>query len=525
MTVALAAALAAALSAGAQEPPPVRAPAPPRGPEVIRSPSILHRVVGPNDRLEMTVNSSRILTMDQKIPQVQVNNPEILELTPLSPTQVQVAAKKPGVTQINLWGENKQICTVDVTVIGDARELAMILRSQFPATVLSVVPMGGALMISGYVDQPRQIPIILEIAKEYYPKIINNMNVSGVQQGLLHVKVMEVSRTKLRQLGFDFAKFNGAGNFVSQVSGLISSISGGSMTLNNPTVQFNIGHSGSAFFGVLNALRQDGLAKILSEPTLVAISGRPAHFNVGGQYYYQLNGGITGPSTSFVNYGTIVDVVPIILGNGRIRLEVRAEVSEIDKSLTVVGGPPSLKIRMVETGVEMKAGQTLAIAGLVQNTVDSQNSGLPWISEVPYLGVPFRNVQEQINEVETLIMVTPELIEALDANQVPPCGPGMETASPSDWELYFKGHLEVPVCCAGNGAAGVAGGPRSSGEPATAPPCAPPVPPASGPDGDGGSPQNRYPAPNPNNSNRGDPAAGRNVEPPFIGPIGYDAVP
>ena len=111
---------------------------------------------------------------------------------------------------------------------------------------------------------------------------------------------------------------------------------------------------------------------------------------------------------------------------------------------------------MVETGVEMKAGQTLAIAGLVQNTVESQNSGLPWISEVPYLGVPFRSVKEQINEVETLILVTPELVEPLDANQVPPCGPGMESASPSDWELFFKGHLEVPVCCRARGLRAVA---------------------------------------------------------------------
>ena len=237
---------------------------------------------------------------------------------------------------------------------------------------------------------------------------------------------------------------------------------------------FNIGNSKAAFFGVMNALRQDGLAKVLSEPDLVAISGRPAHFNVGGQYYYQLNGGITGPSTSYVNYGTIVDVVPIIMGNGRIRLEVRAEVSEIDKSLTVVGGPPSLKTRMVETGVEMKAGQTLAIAGLVQNTVESQNAGLPWISEVPYIGVPFRSVNEQINEIESLIMVTPELVDPLDANQVPPCGPGMETASPTDWELFFKGHLEVPVCCPGGGASGspqrpCVTPPRGNGDPTPAP--------------------------------------------------------
>ncbi len=470
----------------------------------------------------MTNNSSRILSLDQRIPQAQVNNPEILILTALSPNQVQLAAKKPGVTQVNLWGENHQIYTVDVTVTGDARDLAMLLRTQFPRTTLSVLPVGTGVMISGYVDTPQQIPIILEIAKEYYPKIINNMTVSGVQQGVLHVKVMEVSRTKLRQLGFDFAKINGSNLFLSQVSGLISSISGGSITTgNNPTAQFNIGNGHSAFFGVMNALRQDGLAKVLSEPDLAAISGRPAHFNVGGQYYYQLNGGITGPSTSYVNYGTIIDMVPIILGNGQIRLEVRAEVSEIDTSLTVVGGPPSLKTRWVETGVEMKSGQTLPLAGLVQNTVESQNSGLPWISEVPYIGVPFRNVKEQINEVETLIMVTPELIDPLDANQVPPCGPGMETASPSDWELFFKGHLEVPACCPGRNS----GGPQ--GPCAATPPGNGNPTPAPGPNGgtanDG--PYNRYSGPNPNHSDQGSPAQGRNAEPPFIGPIGYDVVP
>ena len=402
----------------------------------------------------MTTNSSRILTLDQRIPQVQVNNPAILELTPLSPTQVQVAAMKPGVTQINLWGENKQIYTVDVTVVGDARELATILRTQFPRTVLGVMPIGSGLMISGYVDHPEQIPMIVEIAKEYYPKIINNMTVSGVQQALLHVKVMEVSRTKLRQLGFDFAKMNGSNLFLSQASGLISTISGGSITTaNNPTVQFQIGNGNAAFFGVLNALRQDGLAKVLAEPNLVAISGRPGYFQVGGEFGYQLNGGITGPTVQFKDYGTRIDYVPIVMGNGRIRLEVRASISAIDNSLSV-GGIPALKNRIVETGVEMRAGQTLAIAGLVQTVVNSQNSGLPWVSEAPYIGTMFRNVNQQVNEVETLITVTPELVEALDANQVPPCGPGMETAEPNDWELFFKGHLEVPVCGCGGGAPG-----------------------------------------------------------------------
>ena len=163
--------------------------------------------------------------------------------------------------------------------------------------------------------------------------------------------------------------------------------------------------------------------------------------------HYQLNGGITGPSTSFVNYGTIVDFVPIVLGNGRIRLDVRPEVSEIDQSLTVVGGHPVVEDPQGRDGRgdegrpdpgDCRVGAEHRGRAEHRPAVDQRS---------PLLGAPFRNVNEQINEVETLIMVTPELVEALDANQVPPCGPGMETTSPSDWELFFKGHLEVPVCC------------------------------------------------------------------------------
>ena len=328
LTLAAAAALAlAALSAAGQQ--PASGPSPSGQPLVV-SParcdrprsrrrqssrrSLIHPILGTSERLEMTVNTSRILTLNQKIPQVQVNNPELLDVTPLSPTQVQVAAKKPGVTQINLWGENKQIYTLDVTVLGDVRELSMVLRTQFPKTDVRLVPIGAGLIISGYVDRAEQVPLILEIAKQYYPgdKIINSMTVSGVQQVLLHVKVMEVSRTKLRRLGFDFSQeqrqqlLHFAGERADRLDHRRVDLPRAARRRSSSTSPT----APSAFFGVLDALRQDGLAKILAEPNLVAISGRPAHFRVGGQYYYQLNGGITGPSASYVDYGTIVDVVP-----------------------------------------------------------------------------------------------------------------------------------------------------------------------------------------------------------------------
>src|SRR5687768_4742596 len=195
-------------------------------PQPANSP-LIYRVEAASQRLEMTVNTSRILSLDHKVPQAQVNNPEILELTPLSATRIQVHAKRAGVTQINLWDENDQIRSIDVIVFGDVQELNMVLKSVFPRASLRVVPLANSAILSGYVDRPDDVSRIVQIAQEYYPTIINSITVGGVQQVELHVQVMEVSRTRLRALGFDFAHFSGEDFAVSSVSGLIAAVTGG----------------------------------------------------------------------------------------------------------------------------------------------------------------------------------------------------------------------------------------------------------------------------------------------------------
>src|SRR5262245_3475002 len=154
---------------------------------------IVHRIRGSSERIEMTVNSSRIVTLDQNIPRAQVNNRDIVELTALSPNEIQVFAKKAGVTQINLWNENGQAYTIDCIVYGDAGELTELLRSEFPAANLRVRPMAAGVLLTGFVDRSDQVNQIIEIAQNYYPKVIPAIRVGGVQQVLLHVKVCEVS--------------------------------------------------------------------------------------------------------------------------------------------------------------------------------------------------------------------------------------------------------------------------------------------------------------------------------------------
>jgi len=424
------------------------------------SQAIVFKVTRPNERVQMTVNTSRILTLDQKIPQVQVNNPDILEPHILSPNEVQIFAKAQGVTQVNLWGEDEKIYSLDVIVYGDTQSLTMLLQEQFPNSSLKAVPVGSAVLVSGFVDQPEHISRIVEIAEQYYPKVINNMTVAGVQEVVLNVRVMEVSRTKLRTLGFDWAKFTNGNMVFSGVSGLLTASFDGTVgTSGAETFAFSVLGNNSSFFGVLEALRRDNLMKILAEPKLVTTSGRPAFFQVGGEFPILVPQSMGTVSIEYKKFGTQVDFVPIVLGNGRIHLDVRPRVSEIDSSRSIVIDSyevPGLRVREVETGVEMMAGQTLAIAGLVQTRIEAQNRGLPWASELPYVGSLFRRVNHEENEIELLILVTPELCEAMPAGQTPQGGPGLSPARPNDCDLYRKGHLEVPRCCpspCGNGGA------------------------------------------------------------------------
>ncbi|MCH2114337.1 MAG: pilus assembly protein N-terminal domain-containing protein [Pirellulales bacterium] len=431
-------------------------------------PEVIRNITQSTERLEMMVNSSRILTLEKRIPRMVVNNPELVSATPISANQIQLAARKPGITQINLWDEDDQIYTVDVLIHGDVRELQHALKQLFPESSVKVVRLINTLVLEGFVERPEAISPILRLAEDYAPKVVNNITVGGVQQVLLKVKVMEVSRTKLRTLGVDWGHVASGGSIVaSGITGLITSAttsggvgsvtSGG--TAAGETFKFGVVDGNNALFAFLEALQQNSLAKVLADPTLTAVSGRPAHFNVGGELPIIIPSGLGQTTVEYKKFGTQVDFLPIVLGNGNIRLEVRPRVSEIDDTRSVTVGSfsvPALKVREVDTGVELKAGQTLALAGLVQTRIEAQERGLPFVSSLPYIGTAFRKVTEEVNEIELLILVTPELVDGMDPHEVPKCGPGMESVSPSNCQLYLGGHLEVPTAdpC-GSGGCGV----------------------------------------------------------------------
>jgi pilus assembly protein CpaC len=411
------------------------------------------KVSATGERLEMIINTSRIITTEYKIPQVLVDNDTVIRAQPISPNQVQISALRTGFTTLTIWDDKQQEFSIDILVYGDARELKNLLMTEFPDASLRVRPLTSSVVISGYVPQVEMVSRIIAMAEDYYPSVINNMTVGGVQQIMLHVKVMEVSRTKLRKMGFDWALFTGNDSIIQSASGLILG-GGGAVSSGGETLAASVMDGGSSFLGFLEALRQYNMVKILAEPTLVTISGRPASFSSGGEFPILVPQSLGTVSVEYREFGTRVDFVPIVLGNGRIRLEVRPQISEIDPSRSVTINNttvPGLRTRWVDTAVEMNAGQTLALAGLIQTQTETENKGLPWLSDLPWIGGAFRRIEEKYNEIELLILVTPEFVSALDPHEVAPCGPGQLTERPSDVDFYYRGYVEVPKCCDGGG--------------------------------------------------------------------------
>jgi pilus assembly protein CpaC len=246
---------------------------------------VVQKIQAANTKVEMTVNASRILTMDGTIPKAQVENPELLGFTVLSQNEVQLHAKKAGITTVNLWDNKGKIHTVDVIISGDIRELQLLLRSQFPTAAIKLYPTSAStLIMSGYVGRSNEVNRIVRIAEDYFPKVLNNMIVGGSQQVLLHVKVMEVARTQLKALGIDWMNFSSGGDFVgSTAAGLINKgdatasvfRTAAAMTSSGAeTLQFGIVNSPMGFVAFLEALKQEDLLKVLAEPNLVTVSGR-----------------------------------------------------------------------------------------------------------------------------------------------------------------------------------------------------------------------------------------------------------
>lgn len=396
--------------------------------------------------------------LDKPPTDILVSREDVLgvRLDPNDPKKLLLTGKTAGLSQLTIVQKDLPPLKFDVIVQPDLELLRKLIRRTVPSANVDVQPgVGNVIILSGYVTSPQDADTIARLANSAVggtaANVINAIQVGGVQQVQIDVVIASVDRNQLRARGFDFAA-PGAGNgtsFSSLVSGLIGAqTTPGSTPTFSASANLQLAVLPNKFFGALQALRTEGVAKFLAEPRVVTQTGRPAFFRAGGQQAI-LSGtsGITGPGVQLVPFGTSLEVVPIVYGNGMIWLDIAPTVTAVNQGLGItIGGAvsPGFSEQTVRSTVLLESGQTFAIGGLIQNSVQASANKVPLVGDLPFIGAGFSSVNYQIRESELVILVTPRLVAPMDPCQAPKRLPGQETRTPDDYELFLENILEAP---------------------------------------------------------------------------------
>lgn len=449
-------------------------------------------------RVKVTLNKSRTFRVDSAFSTIVAGSPDIVDVKSLSDHLIYVQGKKTGTTNVILFdGSMKQIGILDVDVTLDIGNLQQNIASGTGTRGIRVSASEGQVVLSGMAADAVAAEKAVAIAKGSVPEggiVVNAMSVAAPQQVMLEVRFLEVSRQAGRDLGVNLMAANANGTNVgisgqggvvaagrTPIGGINTNIgplgAGGSAVGSPPTgslpvlgtIGTLVGSAGGvspAPFGslltsilrtsngssvdlLITALETKGLARRLAEPNLTTLSGDAARFLAGGEFPVpiptQTNNGFPTVSIDYKKFGVELAFVPTVLSRGLINLRVEPSVSELDFSnaVTIQGTTvPSLTRRDARTTVELRDGQSFAIAGLLQTRNRQDVSQLPWIGSVPVIGSLFSSKSYQQEETDLVIIVTPRLVA--------PAAPGQQLASPldsrlpaNDVDFFLNGQMEV----------------------------------------------------------------------------------
>jgi len=419
-------------------------------------------------------NKSRTIRFDQPFAQTVVGQPEVADVLALSDRVIYIQAKKIGTTNISAFDADKHlIAVVDVEVTVDTDSLAAQIRNSTGTAGIRVASSNGQIVLAGEARDAVSADRAMQIARATTPSlaVVNAMRVAPSQQVMLKVRFLEITRTAERDLGVNWYVANGAGNRGFN-TGLGQPVRVGQSPVPTPggiplfqTIGTFASGTSSTPFGValanlvntnstrvdlmISALEEKGMIRRLAEPDLVALSGDTASFLAGGEVpipVVQPSAGVSPLITvEYKPFGVQLTFMPTVTTNGIINLRLTPSVSELDFNNAVIVSNfriPALTKREARTTIELRDGQSFAIAGLLQNDGLRNISQVPWIGAVPVLGALFRSSSYQANETDLVVIVTPQLVQ--------PAAPGQRLATPmdgtlpgNDVDLFLLGQSEV----------------------------------------------------------------------------------
>lgn len=396
-----------------------------------------------------------VLALPGPVKRVAVGNPLVADFRLIEPNELYVLGKSLGTTNLLLWPQGALPYSVALTVYLDHAPLAESLRQALPQEKhIELAMASNSVVLSGTVANTLSSEAALSLAEAFMRpggalptaaasngRVINLLRVRDQQQVMLDVRIAEVSKSVLDKLGLSLqaggggdVRWNILSNFLGGGNGAASLLFRGGTSLN------------------LEAEKQDGLVRILAEPTIVALSGQEGSFLVGGKVFIPVTQA-TGAAGSAVTlqereYGVGLKFVPTVLDGGRIGLKVATEVSEISKeSLAVRNGSgssalPAFTTRRVATAVQLQDGQSLVIGGLVRNNGTTTRNAFPWLADLPVLGVLFRSTQFTSDLTELVVVVRASLVKAADQ---PPGLPTDQVLLPSRDKVFGQDRLQGPA--------------------------------------------------------------------------------
>jgi pilus assembly protein CpaC len=412
-------ALASTLVAGQAQPQPQSAPPP--------TPSQEAAVVFP--KVPLTAGRSTVVATTFDVTRIAVTNPEVADAVVVQPREILIDGKKPGTISLIVWGATTRT-QYDIVVEQPVTSLEQQLHALFPGEDVTVGASEGATILSGRVSNTNVMLRIGEIAAASLPKaqVINLLQVPGgseSQQVMLQVRFAEVNRRLLSEAGLALfmrrERFNGRSTTQQFAAPDFNDEKPGGIVFSDFLNLFFFDRK-EGIGGVLKALQSTGGFQSLAEPNLIAYNGQEASFLAGGEFPVPVVQGATGSVTVvFKEFGIRLSFKPTIAGDA-IRLKVKPEVSTLDfnNGITLSGFRiPALTTRRAETDVELKDGQSFAIAGLLNNESQNDASAIPFLSRIPIIGELFKSKSARAEQTELMVLITPRLVRALDPDEVP----------------------------------------------------------------------------------------------------------